>query len=296
MSDTLGFIGLGQMGVSMAANLLKAGYGLRVHNRTAAKARPLVEQGAWLVNTPGEVVEPGGIVVTMLADDRALEEVVLGKGGILECLGTGGLHLSASTISPDTSRRLAALHEQQGSHYLAMPVFGRPEAAAAGKLWICLSGNPTAKERGRPVCDALGQGVFDFGEEVGAANVVKLTGNFLITAAIEAMAEAFTLAEKNGIERGQVAALIGQTLFACPLYQNYGRMIAQEKYQPAGFRLELGRKDIDLVLQTARSSLTPMPLAHLVYDRLTAAVARGRGDLDWSGMALEVSEAAGLRS
>lgn len=295
MSTTISFIGLGNMGLPMATNLVKAGYTLRVYNRTAQKAQSLIEQGAQLGNNPADAVEPGSIVVSILANDQAVEEVVLGENGILDKLGTDGIHLSMSTISPDTARKLAEQHEQHGSHYVAAPVFGRPDAAAAAKLWICLSGNPVAKERVRPILDVLGQGVFDFGEQVEAANVVKITGNFLIMSAIEAMAEAFTLAEKNGIDRMKVAELFGQTLFACPIYQNYGRMIAQEQYEPAGFKLSLGLKDVTLALQTAKESQMPMPLASLVQNRLLSAVAKGRGDIDWTGLAIGVSEEAGLK-
>jgi 3-hydroxyisobutyrate dehydrogenase-like beta-hydroxyacid dehydrogenase len=232
----------------------------------------------------------------MLANDQALEDVVLGENGILEKLGNGGIHISMSTISPTTAQNLAERHEQKGTHYLAAPVFGRPDAAAARKLWICLSGNGAAKERVLPLLNVLGQKVFDFGEQVSAANVVKLSGNFLIISAIEAMAEAFTLAQKNGIDRTQVAELFGQTLFACPIYQNYGRMIAQEQYEPAGFKLALGLKDVELVLQTAKESQMPMPVASLVRDRLISAIAKGRGDIDWTGLALGVSEEAGLKA
>ena len=295
MNQVIGFIGLGNMGLPMASNLIEAGYTLQVYNRTPEKARSLVDKGAKLANNPSDVVESEGIVITMLANDQALEAVVLGENGILEKLGTGGIHLSMSTVSPATAQNLAKYHERRGTHYLAAPVFGRPDAAAAKKLWICLSGNGTAKERVLPVLNRLGQGVFDFGEDVGAANVVKLTGNFLIISAIEAMAEAFTLAEKNGIDRTQVAELFGQTLFACPIYQNYGRMIAQQQYQPAGFKLSLGLKDVTLALQTARDSQMPMPLASLLHDRLMAAVAKGRGDIDWTGLALEISEEAGIK-
>jgi 3-hydroxyisobutyrate dehydrogenase-like beta-hydroxyacid dehydrogenase len=147
----------------------------------------------------------------------------------------------------------------------------------------------------RSLLDKLGQGVFDFGEAAQAANVVKITGNFLIISAIEAMAEAFTLAEKNGIDRAQIANLFAQTLFACPIYQNYGRAIAQEQYEPAGFKLSLGLKDVTLALQTARESQMPLPLASLLHDRLLAAVARGKGDIDWTGLALSISEEAGLK-
>ncbi len=210
-------------------------------------------------------------------------------------LGTDGIHLSMSTVSPATAQKLAQLHQQQGSHYLASPVFGRPDAVVARKLWICLSGNGAAKERVRPMLDKLGQGVFDFGEEAGSANVVKIAGNFLIISAIEAMAEAFTLAEKNGIDRTQIANLFAQTLFACPIYQNYGHAIAQQQYEPAGFKLSLGLKDVTLALQTARESHMPLPLASLLHDRLIAAVARGKGDIDWTGLALSISEESGIK-
>jgi 3-hydroxyisobutyrate dehydrogenase-like beta-hydroxyacid dehydrogenase len=205
MSERVGFIGLGNMGQPMASNLLKAGFALRVYNRNTSKTEPLVAQGAQRVTQPGDVVEPGGIVVTMVANDNALESVVIGEHGLLERLGPNGIHLSMSTVSPATARKLADLHAKHGSTYLAAPVFGRPDAAAAGKLFICLSGSQAGKERVQPLLHALGQGVYDFGEDAGAANVIKLTGNFLIAAAMEAMAEAFTLAEKNGIEHTKVA-------------------------------------------------------------------------------------------
>lgn len=295
MSEMIGFVGLGSMGLPMATNLIESGYKLRVYNRTAQKAQPLAQKGAEVANSPDEVVEPGGIVITSVANDQALEEVVLGENGILSKLGTDGIHLSMSTVSPVIAQKLAQLHQQQGSHYLGAPVFGRPDAVVARKLWICLSGNRAAKERVRSVLDKLGQGVFDFGEEAGAANVVKIAGNFLIISAIEAMAEAFTLAEKNGIERTQIANLFAQTLFACPIYQNYGNAIAQQQYEPAGFKLSLGLKDVTLALQTAQESQMPLPIASLLHDRLIAAVARGKGDIDWTGLALSISEEAGLK-
>jgi len=295
MSGVIGFVGLGSIGLPLATNLLESGYQLRVYNRTAAKAQPLVEKGAIAVASPAEVVEPGGIVITLLSNDQALEEVVLGKQGLLSSLTADSVHLSMSTVAPATAQKLAAQHKQQGAHYLAAPVFGRPDAVAARKLWLCLSGHDAAKVRVRPLLEKVGQGIFDFGDEAGAANVVKLAGNFLIISAIEAMAEAFTLAEKNGIDRTQIANLFGQTLFACPIYQNYGRMIAQQQYEPAGFKLSLGLKDVTLALQTASASQMPLPLASLLHDRLLAAVANGKGDIDWTGLALTVSEEAGLK-
>lgn len=294
MSESIAFIGLGSMGLPIATNLIKAGHSLRVYNRSAEKAQPLLEQGASLANTPAEAVESSQIVFTMLSNDQAVEAVVLGETGILSKLATGGIHVSMSTIAPATARALAEQHQRQGVEYVASPVFGRPDAAAAAKLWICTSGSASAKARVRPLLEAIGQGIFDFGESAEAANVVKLTGNFLIMSAIEAMAEAFTLAEKQGIDRTQVAELFGQTLFACPVYQNYGRMVARQQYEPAGFKLSLGLKDVTLALQTAHASQMPMPLANLVQNRLLASIAKGKGDIDWSGFALEVSADAGL--
>ena len=294
MKQPIGFIGLGNMGLPMANNLIDAGYKLKVYNRTAEKAQLLIEKGAELANTPLDAITPGGIVITMLPNDRVVESVVLGEDGILRKLGKDGIHLSMSTLSPATAKKLAQAHQDTNAYYLASPVLGRPDVASEGKLNICLSGNPTAKERVQPVLEALGQKVYDFGESPGNANVVKLSVNFSIAAAIEAMAEAFTLAQKNGINRDRVAELFGETLFSCPVYQEYGRAIAQHNYPSGGFKLSLGHKDVALALQTAQDCNMPMPLAGLVHDRFLAAMAKERGDLEWAAIALEVSEAAGI--
>lgn len=291
MPETLGFIGLGNMGAPIAANLLKAGYGLRVYNRTTSKAAPLVAHGATLAASAADVAQPGGIVLTMLADDRALEDLCLPAQSFVELLGPGGVHISLSTISPATARRLAEHHAKHKVDYIASPVFGRPDAAAAAKLWICNSGPAAAKKKIQPIIAPIGQGVFDFGEDVGAANVVKLCGNFLIAATIESLAEMLTLAEKNGISKKAVAEMIGKF---SPMHAGYANQIADQKFEPAGFRLILGLKDVNLVMQTAAASMTPMPLACLLHDRWVSAVAKGRGDLDWSAVALGVAEDAGL--
>lgn len=294
MNEPLGFIGLGNMGLPIAENLLRAGYPLKVFNRTASKASSLVSAGAQLASSPGEVASPGGIVVTMLADDHALEEVCSGTDSFVARLGTGGVHISMSTIAPATARRLAEQHAKHNVAYVAAPVFGRPDAAAARQLSICVSGPAEAKKRVAPILAAVSRAAFDFGDDAGAANVVKLCGNFLLAAAIEAMAEAFTLAEKNGIDRKLAAETLTQTLFPCPVYQAYGKRIAENIYEPAGFRLALGLKDIGLVLQTAGASPMPMPLASLLRDRWLAAMAKHRENLDWSAAALGVAEDAGI--
>jgi 3-hydroxyisobutyrate dehydrogenase-like beta-hydroxyacid dehydrogenase len=295
MSEELGFIGLGAMGLPMAANLLAAGFKLRVWNRTRSKAAPLLAQGAIAAGTPAATSGAGGIAITMLADDAAVETVTLGDDGLAARLGRDGTHISMSTIAPGTAARLARYHAERGSTYIAAPVFGRPDNAQLRQLVICTSGPSKAKEKARPVLDALGRAVFDFGEEPGAANVAKLCGNFLIAAAIEAMAEAFAMAEKSGLERSQVATMLTKTLFASPLYQRYGEMIAAKRHSPAGFKLPLGLKDVELVLATGGAAGVPMPLAAIVRERLIAGLAKGREELDWSALALGVLDEAGVK-
>jgi 3-hydroxyisobutyrate dehydrogenase-like beta-hydroxyacid dehydrogenase len=295
MERTIGFIGLGNMGTPIARNLMQAGYRLKVYNRTSAKAAPLVTKGATLAKTAAEVAEPGGIVFTMLADDSAVEQVCFETPSFVENLGAGGIHVSLSTIAPATARKLAQHHAKHNVSYIAAPVFGRPDAATAKKLWVCASGPSAAREKVNPLLTAIGQGTFDFGEEVAAANVVKLCGNFLIAAAIEAIGESLVLAEKNGIDPKAVAEMLGKTLFACPVYQGYGKQIAEQHFEPAGFRLALGLKDINLVLQTAASSSVPMPMASLLHDRWVAGIAKGRADMDWTAATLGIAEDAGLK-
>ena len=293
MKETVGFIGLGGMGLAMATNLLKAGFGLRVYNRTAKKARPLVEQGATLARSPADAAEPGGIVVTMVSDDRALDEVTLGTNGLLSRLGDG-VHLSMSAVSTRTAQRLASLHQERGGRYVASPVFGKPEVAVAAKLWIATAGDAAARKRVRPLQEAMGQRVFEFGDDPGAANAIKLAGNFMLGAAIEAMAEAFTLAQKHGVPRKETYEFFTQTLFDCFVYRGYGQLVASENYQPVGARPSLIRKDYGLVVDAAAEKLVPMPLAALIHERLTARVAKGHDDQDWASFAREVSESAGL--
>jgi 3-hydroxyisobutyrate dehydrogenase-like beta-hydroxyacid dehydrogenase len=294
MNKEIGFIGLGSMGVPMVMNLLKSGYQVNVFNRTPDKAKEAVAAGARQVNIAANAVTAGGIVITMVANDQALEEVVCGKDGFGERLGTGGIHLSMSTVSPETSRKLEAYHAQHGSFYVASPVFGRPDAAAAQKLFILSSGSIEAKKRVKPIQEALGQKIFDIGEETGNANVIKLGGNFMIMAAMEAMAESFNLAEKNGIDRELAAEVYASTLFDCNVYRGYGQMIAKRAFEPAGFQLSLGFKDCNLVLDEANAAKTPMPIASLLHDRLLASLAKGREDQDWSALARISSEEAGL--
>jgi 3-hydroxyisobutyrate dehydrogenase-like beta-hydroxyacid dehydrogenase len=287
-------LGLGSMGGGMAGRLLEAGFPLSVYNRSQAAAEAYAARGARVASTPAEAVDPGGIVITMLANDAAVEAVTEGPDGVLSTLGPDGVHLCMSTISPALSASLAARHAEAGSQYLGAPVFGRPDAAASGKLWIALAGAASAKTRVQPVLKCLSQGIYDLGETPQAAHVAKIAGNFLIANAIEALAESFALVTKNGGDAPAFHKLISETLFACPIYQNYGRFVLAQNFSPPGFRLELGAKDIGLVLENGRQTQTPVPIASLLQNRFLAAMAKGRGGLDWTAIAVDVAGDAGL--
>jgi len=266
MSEAIGFIGLGHLGLPIATNLLNAGYALRVYNRTASKAESLVAQGAQLVTRPADAATAEGIVVTLVWDGAAVESIVM-SDGFLEQLGPGGIHIAMSTVLPETSKKLAALHAQHGSAYIDAPIFGRPEAAVAQNLWIPFAGPQRAKERVRPLLQAMGgKGIFDFGEEVGAANIVKLVGNFLIGSAGYSLREALSMAEKNGVDPKAVVDMLTQTLFPAPIYQSYGKRIA-EKTAPFS-QNAIPLKDTGLFKKTAQQVESPTPIASLLYDLL----------------------------
>lgn len=294
MSERLGFIGLGNMGQAMAARLLKAGYLLSVYNRDVKKTEPLVHAGASRAARPRDAVKVGGIVVTIVADDEALEAVTLGHDGLLDSLDPGGIHLSMSTVSPPLAQKLTALHAAHHSTYVAAPVFGRPEAAAASQLCIAVAGDPAAKKRVHAVLDVLGQGIFDFGEEPYKANIVKLSGNFLMASVIESLGEVFAIVEKNDIPRRSVIDMLSQTLFACPVYKNYGTKVAERSFDEVGFMLKLGLKDVDLLLDQAKLSQVPIPFASHLHDRMLGEVANGNGERDWMELTRGIDRDAGL--
>jgi len=281
----VGFIGIGRMGSGMAANLLAAGHALTAYNRSTAKAESLVGKGAKLAKTPGEAAL-GDVVITMLANDQAVEQAVFGEAGLLESLPHGAIHLSMSTISYALAERLAAAHRDQGQEFVAAPVFGRPDAASAAKLFIVAGGKTDAVARCQPLFDALGQRTFIVSDAAPTANLVKLSGNFLIAAVIEGLGEAVTLVSKAGVDRAQYVDLLTSTLFGAPVYKTYGALIAEEHYHPPGFKAELGHKDMRLALSAAQQLQAPMPLASLLADRFLALMAAGGGALDWSALAL----------
>lgn len=292
MAEKIAFLGLGNLGTPIAESLIKAGHELTVWNRTASKAEPLTKLGAKVVENPIDAIEPGGIVVSVLADDTALEEIFSME--LVEKLGKGGIHISMSTISPETARQLSKIHDWYEASYVGAPIFARPEAVVAGVGNIAISGKPEAKEKVKPILQGFVKGIFDFGDDPGAANVVKLAGNFMIAASLEMMGEAFTMAEKNGISRQSIYEILTQTLFAAPIFQNYGKLVASNVYEPVAFRLPLGLKDINLTLQTASSVNVPMPMADLIRNRFISAMAKGRENMDWGALAMGPSDDAGL--
>lgn len=290
----VGFIGLGNMGRGMAQNLISAGHSVTVWNRTTSRADDLRKLGAHLAASPGEAAR-AGIVVTMVADDAALESVVFGENGILKALPAGGLHIGASTISVALSKRLTSAHAAAHQSYVAAPVFGRPEAAAAKKLSVVAAGADADIARAQPIFDAIGQRTFIAGVEPQTANTIKVLGNFLIATTIESFGEAFALARKTGIPPEKFLEILTGTVFTAPIHQGYGGIIAREAYEPAGFAAALGLKDARLVLQAADAIGVPLPIASVVHDRFLSAVGRGHGEKDWSVIAKLAAEDAGLK-
>jgi 3-hydroxyisobutyrate dehydrogenase-like beta-hydroxyacid dehydrogenase len=290
----VGFIGLGSMGLPLARRLLQAGHQLTVYNRTRARADQLKHLDPVIAETPAAAARGAEVLVTMVADDAALEDVILGDAGALAALPRGAIHVSMSTVSPALTRWLAERHGLAGQTLVAAPVFGRPEAAEAGKLWIVAAGPAAALERSRPLLEAMGQGVIPAGDDPPRANVIKLAGNFLLAAAIEALGEAFALARKYDIQPTALLDVVNGKLFRSPIYENYGTLIAAERYEPAGFKLRHGLKDVRLVLEAADAVAVPTPLASLMRDRYVSAVARGWGDSDWAALARVAAADAGL--
>ena len=283
------------MGSAMARNLLRAGHELAVYNRSREKAEALARDGARVTSSPREACRGSAAVITMLSDDHAVAEVVFGADGVASALEKGSVHISSSTISTAFARRLATEHGSKGQEFLSGPVFGRPEAAESKKLVVVAAGENKTVERCRPLLDAVGRHTFVVGSEPWQANAVKLGGNFMIASMLEAFGESFATMRKAGIDHHVFLDVITE-LFGSPVYKNYGRIVADEEFDPAAFRLKLGLKDIRLVLETADELAAPMPLASLIRDHMLTGVAHGQADLDWSSLTRVAALNAGLES
>ncbi|MDB6125864.1 MAG: putative oxidoreductase YfjR [Pedosphaera sp.] len=289
------FIGLGNMGLPIARNLIRAGHTLTVYNRTRSRAAPLESSGAQIAATPVEAAANAEALITMLADDRAVEAVMFAPGNAIQALRAGAVHVSMSTISVALSRRLAEAHHERRQHYVAATVFGRPDAAAAAKLFVVVAGAPEQIRFCQPLFETVGQKTFVVGEDAPAANVIKLAGNFLITATIEGLAEAIALVRKHGLDQNAFLEFLTGSLFSAPVYRNYGGMLAADKFEPVGFKLPLGFKDNRLLLAAAEEVAVPMPLASLVHDRFVAALAQGLAEADWAAIGHISYQNAGLK-
>src|SRR5882672_9677219 len=290
----VGFIGMGNMGSAIARNLIKMGHTLTVYNRTRSRAEPFASLGARIAEVPSEAAADTEVLMTMLADDAAVEGLIFAPGNAIQALPAGAIHISMSTISVALSRSLAEAHREKKQHYVAAIVFGRPDVAAAAKLFIVAGGPSEPIQRCQPLFDAIGQKTFMAGEEAHAANAIKLAGNFVITTVIESLAEAFAFGRKSGVDPHTFLDILTNSLFPGPVYQTYGNLIASDQFEPAGFKLPLGFKDNRLLLAAAEAAAVPMPMASLVHDRFVAALAQGLGESDWAAIARISYQNAGL--
>ena len=288
----VGFIGLGAMGSAMASNLIAAGHALTVWNRSDAATEPLASLGAKVARTADRAAQ-GDVLCSMLANDQAVREVFL-DNGLLDAMDRGTVHVNHSTISVALAKELAAEHAKRGLDYVAAPVFGRPDMAAAAKLNILVAGNPAAIERVRPLLEAMGSKLWPMGDAPERANVAKIAGNFMLASAIESMAEATALTRAYGISAADFLEVMTSTLFASPAYQVYGKLIAEQRFKPAGMSLPLGLKDVELALTAASTARVPLPFAGVLRDGLLEALAAGDADLDWSALALVAARRAHL--
>ena len=289
----LGFIGLGQMGAAMATTLLKAGHDVTVFNRTAEKAQPLAALGARVAARVSDACS-GDIVITMTANDSAMNEVAFSKDGLCASLKAGGVHLSMSTISVALAQRLAEAHAQANQLFVSAPVFGRPEAAAAGKLFIVAGGTSAALQRVEPLLATMGQSTLPISERPSDANLVKIGGNFMIVSMTQALGEAVALVRKAGIPPQLFVDAMTSTIFNVPIYRNYGGLIASSRFSPPGFAASLGYKDVGLALEAAEALRVPMPLGSLLRDRLERLLNEGGGSLDLTALAALSAADAGL--
>lgn len=281
------------MGAGIAANLVGAGFDVTVYNRSREKTDALAAAGAKVADSPAEASARADVVMSMLADDQATEDVTFGDKGIAEGLKPGAVHVANSTISTALARRLASEHSKRGQGYLSVPVFGRPDAAEGKRLIVAVAGRAELVERFRPVFDAIGRRTFVVGAEPWQANALKLCGNFMIASMMEAFGEAFATMRKADVDQHLFLDVMNE-LFGSPVYKGYGTAMANEVFEPAGFAMKLGLKDMRLVLQVAQEVAAPMPLASLLHDHFLAGVAQGNGEIDWCGIARVLAKNAGL--
>ena len=277
----IGFLGTGQMGIPMALRLLAAGHELRVWNRTEGRIEPLLREGAIAAGTPAEAELGADAVITMLFDDAAYEEVLFGANGLMDALEPGALHIACSTITVALSERLTAEHARRGIDFVAAPVFGRPNVAAEGRLWIVAAGTDSAIARARPVLEPMSRGISIIGAEPPQATAVKLGGNFLISTMIQSLSEAFVFAESQGIAPAVFLEAVNSALFQSPFYAAYGNVMLNPPAQP-GATIDLGAKDTRMLRQAAAARNTRLSLADNLAEIFEQAKQAGLANEDWA--------------
>jgi 3-hydroxyisobutyrate dehydrogenase-like beta-hydroxyacid dehydrogenase len=290
----VGFIGIGRMGSAIAGRVLEAGNELTVWNRTREKTEDLASSGAQVASSVAETCRGAEVVMTMVANDAALLEVALGREGILESLELGAIHVTMGTHSVHAVQTLTERHADAGQTLVAAPVLGRPDVAAAGQLGIVAAGPADALRRCQPLFEAIGRRTFEAGERPASATSIKLANNFVLGAAIEVMAEAFSLVRKYAVEPALFHEVLTEGLFAAPAYKVYGTIIVDEDYDRVGFTTHLALKDVELALEAAGEARVPLPSAAVLRDRLLAAIAHGDGERDWAVLAREQARTCGL--
>lgn len=280
---SISFIGLGAMGKAIVPNLLEAGHDVTVWNRSPEPVDELVAQGAKRASTLAEAFQ-SPVVFSMLSNDQAVTEVFLDSAVLAEA-PTGTLHVNLATVSTELARRATDVHAEHGVGYLAAPVFGQVAVAAAGNLNILAAGDPEQIDRVQPLFDVIGTRTWRLGNRPEQANITKIIGNYLLATVIQSMGEAITLAEHSGVNPADLIELLSGTLFPGRIYQAYGTMIAERRFQPPGFTTELGRKDLHLALDAAAEQHIELPLGELLRAAFDDTIANGRGGDDWVAIA-----------
>ena len=290
----VGFIGTGRMGQAMVRRLLEAKHDVGVYNRTPEKAKPLADAGAKIAGSIADAARYGEAAYTMLADDAALEDVVIQSAGLLASLPKGGIHICAGTHGIPVIRKIKPAHAEKGQHLICAPMLGRPELVTSGTAGIVASGSAVAMAKCKPLFDAIGRRTFEAGDDPEAATAIKITNNFVLGCAIEAMGEGFALTRKYGVDSSVFYDVMTDGLFNCSAYKVYGKIIVDESYAKVGQMATLGLKDSNLALEAGGLKGVPLPSGNVWRDRLVGAVAHGDGDKDWAVMALEQARASGL--
>jgi 3-hydroxyisobutyrate dehydrogenase-like beta-hydroxyacid dehydrogenase len=290
----VGFIGLGRMGSAMTRRLIEGGHAVGVYNRTPEKRKALLEAGATALGSVTAAATFGDAVFTMLADDEAVRDVVRAPGGLLASLPQGHIHICAGTHSVACMQELKRLHGDAGQILLATPMLGRPEVVASGQAGMVVGGARASLDRCAPLFAAIARRTFAAGADPVAAAAIKIANNFVLGCAIEAMGEGFALTRKYDVAADVFYDVMTDGLFACSAYKIYGKLIAEERYQPAGQRAVLGLKDANLALEAGGAVGVPLPSGNVWRDRLVGAVAHGEGEHDWAVMAKDQARASGL--